>query len=376
MVTARVRSHAAFATALASLVLAGGCSDPTSGPGPATPQSTPEPAAASSSAASSSAASIGAVRDSLVERLAVYDGIVTGAIALARVGDETAIVTHGRAVRGREEMAADGTWPIASITKMMTATLVLQLVEEGRIALGDDVRNWLPELDGAGPITVEQLLSHRSGLLRDPALGAIERVGFANTAGILELAGERGPQYAAGSEGQYSNIGFAGLGVLAERVLDQPLGEALRERIFEPAGMSSSTLGGRPSIQGYDPKPVTNYYLEYVPGAGSVVSTVADVDAFMRALWAGDLLDPELVADMRESRGLVQLNPFRRVDYGLGVMHDKVTCGAIVGHSGRIGGFTDEAWTLEDGSRSVVVTANDQEADSSVRSIVETALCG
>jgi D-alanyl-D-alanine carboxypeptidase len=316
------------------------------------------------------------VVDAVDERLDLFDGIATGVIVLVRVGDETAVTTRGQAVRGREDMSGDGTWPIASITKMMTATLVLQLVDEGLLSLGDDVRQWLPELDALGPVTVEQLLSHRAGLVSDPALGAIKRVGFSHTADILRLVGDRGPEYAAGSEGRYSNAGFAALGVLVERVLDQPFGEALSERIFEPTGMASSRLGGRPTIQGYNPKPVRNYYLGYLPGAGSVVSTAADVDAFIHALWSGDVLDPELVDEMRESRGPVQVSPFLRRDYGLGVMHETVSCGDTVGHSGRIGGFTDEAWALADGSRSVVVTVNDQDADSMVGSVVESALCG
>jgi D-alanyl-D-alanine carboxypeptidase len=164
--------------------------------------------------------------------------------------------------------------------------------------------------------------------------------------------------------------------LLVERVLDQPLDRALRERIFEPAGMGSSSLGGRPSVQGYAPRPVRNYHLDYVPAAGGVVSTVADVDGFLRALWAGDLLDPDLVSDMRESRGQVQVNEFLSLDYGLGVMHQQLSCGEVLGHGGRIRGFTDEAWTLADGTRSAVITVNDEDVDSAVLSILETALCG
>jgi D-alanyl-D-alanine carboxypeptidase len=308
--------------------------------------------------------------------VALFDGIVTGVIVLVRVGDETAVLTGGRAVRGGADMPADGTWPVASITKMMTATLVLQLVEEGRLALGEDVRARLPELEAMGPITVEQLLSHRSGLIQDPPLHVVRRVGFTDTAGILRAAAARGPEFAPDSEGRYSNVGFGALGLLVERVLDEPLARALGRRVFEPAGMDSSTLAGRPSVQGYAPRPVRNYYLGYLPGAGSVVSTVGDVDAFMQALWAGDLLDPDVVADMRETRGVVQVSPFLRQDYGLGVMHQSVSCGDALGHGGRIGGFTNEAWTMADGSRSAVVTVNDQDADSTVRSILETALCG
>lgn len=267
------------------------------------------------------------------------------------------------------------TFPIASITKPMTATVVMQLVAEGLLALADPVEEWLPELRAIrAPITVEQLLSHRSGL-PDSSNADIRRVGF-GTPALLEASAGHGLDFTPGSEGSYANIGFAALGLMVERVLDQPLGEVLEERLFAPAGMSSSALGGRPGVQGYvDSKPVKDYHLELQPAAGSVVATAGDVDIFFRALWDGELVDPAVVSDMRESRGQVLIPPLWRPDYGLGLIHNEVSCGVAVGHSGRIGGFTNEAWTLEDSDRSMVVTVNDERADDIARSIVETALC-
>ena len=161
-----------------------------------------------------------------------------------------------------------------------------------------------------------------------------------------------------------------------ERVLDQPLAEVMEERIFTPTDMTSSSLFGRPDVQGYtDNEPVKNYYLELHPAAGSVVSTVADVDAFFGALWKGELVGPDLVTDMREPRGPVTIGPYWRPDYGLGLIHYDVSCGVALGHSGRIGGFTVEAWTLEKGERSTVVAVNDQNADDIARGVVEIALC-
>jgi D-alanyl-D-alanine carboxypeptidase len=163
---------------------------------------------------------------------------------------------------------------------------------------------------------------------------------------------------------------------MVERVLDQPLAKVMEQRIFRPSGMTSSSLFGQPDVQGYvDNTPVEDYYLQLHPAAGSVVSTVGDVHAFFRSLWGGKLVGAQVVADMQESRGQVLVGQYWRPDYGLGLIHYEVGCGVALGHSGRIGGFTVEAWTLQDSDRSTVVMVNDQGADDIARGIVEIALC-
>lgn len=364
------RRVVSLAVALAVTGLAG-CSDP------ARPK---PPAADNASAPPESTAVAPASIDSVVaaveDRVAVYDGIATGVIVLVRVGDRTEVVTGGRAnVRDDLATGPHQTFPIASITKPMTATVIMQLVAEGLLKLDDPVQEWLPELRAIRtPITVEHLLSHRSGL-PDSSNAEIRRIGF-DTSALLEASAGHGLDFTPGTEGTYSNLGFAALGLVVERVLDQPLAEVLEQRVFGTAGMSSSSLFGRPDVQGYaDNKPVKDYFLRLQPAAGSVVSTVGDVHSFFRALWDGELVGPRKVADMRKSRGQVRIGPFWRPDYGLGLIHDKVGCGVAIGHSGRIGGFTNEAWTLEGGDRSTVVMVNDEAADDIARSIAQIALC-
>lgn len=352
-------------------VLLAGCGGPAE---PGTPTGGPAPPAGTTPAAAPDFESV--VR-AVEDRVEVYDGIATGVIALVRVGEQTKVVTAGRAeVRAKRDMGPGLTFPIASITKPMTATLVMQLVDERRIGLGDDARSWIPELKGAGtPITIEQLLSHRSGL-REPQDAEIRRVGL-DTADLVRASASHPLDFEPGARGTYSNVGFGALGLLVERVLDQPLEQAMAERIFDPAGMESSSLGGSPDVQGYtDDEAVRNYYLDFLPPAGSVVATASDVDRFFGMLWAGRLVSQASVKEMRESRGAVQIGPFWNPDYGLGLIHSDVTCGTALGHSGRMDGFTTEAWTLEDGSRSAVVAINDLGVDEIGRAIVDTALCG
>jgi D-alanyl-D-alanine carboxypeptidase len=329
--------------------------------------------------ATAAAADIDDVVPALQERVKDYDDLATGVIALVRVGDDVEVVTRGRADR-HVRMSADQTFPIASITKSMTATIVMQLVEEGRLSLGDDVRTWLPELDSlTTPITVEQLLSHRSGLLRDPTARDIKSVGIADTAGLIRLVAQHGLEFEPGTQGRYSNLGFGALGILVERVLDQPLGKVMEARIFSQVPMPDSALAGAYDVHGYDgTRDVTRTNdFAYVPAAGSVVSTVADLDAFFSALWEGRLVDPDVVSDMQESRGTVQgTSPVRTPDYGLGVTRGRVTCGATIGHDGNRPGFSIAAWTLQGEDRSAVVMMNESFANSLVEAIVETALCG
>lgn len=338
--------------------------------------SAPDAEAPSPPATAAVPATLDSVQPAVEQRVSVFEGLATGVIALVRVGEQTGVVTSGLAVVDRLVSTHEGQrFPIASITKPMVATAVLQLVEEDLVALDDPAEKWLPELRGVEPvITVEDLLSHRSGL-RDSRDADIRQHGFASH--DLLLASAAHPlDFPPGSRGRYANVGYGALGLLLERVRMQPLGEVLEQQIFGPAAMVDSELQGRPQVHGYtDGEDVTNeIYLQLLPAAGSVVSTVGDVDRFFQSLWSGKLLDPTTVAEMRTVRGNVEQGAWS--DYGLGLATLTLGCGTAYGHGGRINGYTIEAWTLEDGDRSTVVLVNDFLSNEVVAGIVTTALCG
>ena len=227
-----------------------------------------------------------------------YGPVSTGMIVLVRVGDQTEVVASGTSDRARHiQMGAGQTFPIASITKPMTAAVVRQLVEEGRLALDEPVQPWLPELAAVRTlITVEELLSHRSGL-PDATNADIVRLGFGSRSHLREAAAD-GVDLRPGTDGSYDNLGYAALGLLIERVLEQSLATAFQERIFEPAAMTTASLGGDPEVVGYVGNRATDALLglELFPAAGSVVASVGDVDAFFQSLWAGDLIDADSLA--------------------------------------------------------------------------------
>lgn len=341
------------------------------------PEPGPEPGSGQTSEASAQTPeggeySLAEVAAATRERVSVYDGIATGVITLVRVGDQTEVITAGRARRrGRVAMAPDMRFLIASITKTMTATLVMQLVEDGRIALDDPVQRWVPELRSLPPITIEQLLSHRSGL-PDTTRADIGAAGI-GTRKLVERSVAHGLEFEPGSSGNYSNLGYGVLQLLLERIHRLSFSALLERRIFDPAGMKSSSLFGKPDVHGYvDGKDTAGGYLiRLLPASGSVVSTAQDVDAFYEALWDGRLVASDLVADMATPRGpVVQFD-----EYGLGMAVRKMSCGRAMGSSGRGEGFSIDAYTLEESDRSTVVMVNDH-VSSVIPSIVETALCG
>lgn len=365
MRTRRLRAWAA----LASFVVLAACN------GEDAAEVQPKSQTSSPSTASESAApTLDEVARDVEDLLEVYDGIATGAIVLVHVGEGTRVLTGGLAdVRLKRRMQPDDRFPVMSITKSMVATAVLRLVADGKLGLDDTVEDVLPGLMHQGRrITIRHLLSHRAGLLAatDEQLPPLAKM---TRDTLIDIASAHPLEFEPGSAGEYSNVGYEVLGRVAERATGTSLDEVLEEEVFGPAGMADTVLLGTPSVNGYfEGEEVEDPYVQFVPASGGVVSTVEDVDRFYSALWAGELLDPDLVATMSEPMGTV--SPFG-VEYGLGVWFNHTPCGDAVGHSGQGPGFNTKAWTLPDADRSVVIVVNDSDGVSIADDLALTVLC-
>ena len=129
---------------------------------------------------------------------------------------QTEVVTAGEArLRPHLAMETDMRFPLASITKSMTATVIMQLVDDGRLALDDPVDRWVPELrDVAQTITIEHLLAHRSGL-EHATEREVQRLGT-DSSRLLRAVASRPLRFDPGTKGSYSNEGYVALGLVAE----------------------------------------------------------------------------------------------------------------------------------------------------------------
>ncbi|MDQ3135584.1 MAG: DUF1343 domain-containing protein, partial [Acidobacteriota bacterium] len=146
----------------------------------------------------------------------------------------------------REVLTADTIFDVASLTKVVaTATSMMLLVERGLVRLNDPLSRFIPEIKGDGRerITIEYLLTHRSGYAPDFDLG--EQWTGAEEA-LKRLQTER-PRQPPGTKFVYSDIGFIALGEVVKRASGQPLDEFARENIFQPLGMKDT--GFRPAAR-------------------------------------------------------------------------------------------------------------------------------
>ncbi|MDH6142821.1 D-alanyl-D-alanine carboxypeptidase [Kitasatospora sp. GP30] len=292
----------------------------------------------------------------------------------------------------------DGQVRIGSTTKAFTATVMLQLVGEGKVGLDQPVDTYLPGLlrgDGIDGrrITVRQLLQHTSGLPEYlTAIGNIlaDPHRFYEPRDLLDLALTRKADFAPGTKWEYSNTNYIVAGLLIEKVTGRPLGEEITTRIIDRLGLRHTyvpapgelTLRG-PHPEGYQReasdgpwRDVTELDPSVAWAAGELVSTNSDINHFFTALLSGKLLAPAELAQMRTTVPADKLGPGTR--YGLGLMSQPLSCGGVFwGHGGDIPGYHTRGGVTDDGQAvSVTVTTiPDAATVQHVDTAVDTALC-
>jgi uncharacterized protein YbbC (DUF1343 family)/CubicO group peptidase (beta-lactamase class C family) len=244
--------------------------------------------------------------DEVIEQ-AIKERTIPGAVLI--VGHNGEIV-HRKAygnralIPSREPMTVDTIFDCASLTKVVaTTTAVMMLVEEGKLRLGDRLSKYLPEFAGGrSPITIEQLLTHYSGLRPDLDL---EPAWSGYQTGIT-MAFQEKPVANPGSRFIYSDINYILLGELVREVSGQPLDQFARERIFEPLGMADSGFHPDPSLMPriapteqladgtilrgvvHDP---TTRFMGGLAGHAGLFSTADDLSRFARMMLHGGMID-------------------------------------------------------------------------------------
>jgi CubicO group peptidase (beta-lactamase class C family) len=253
-------------------------------------------------------------------------GGFSGVVRVDRGGETVLAKAYGLADRAHGiPNALDTQFAIASGTKGLTALTVVSLVEDGSLELSTKARSALGgDLPLIGDdVTVEQLLSHRSGIgdyLDEDAAGydvddyvmPVPAHELATTEDYLAVLEGRPPKFQPGERFAYCNSGYVVLALIAERTSGVPFHELVRHRVCEPAGMHdtaflrSDELPGRAAL-GYvhvDGARRTNVFHLPVRGSGDggIYSTAADVTAFWDALFAGRIVSLHWVAEMTRAR--------------------------------------------------------------------------
>jgi D-alanyl-D-alanine carboxypeptidase len=300
-------------------------------------------------------------------------------------------------LRTNEPPRPSGRFRIGSVTKSFTATLVLSLVAEGRVDLDAPIDRYLPGLlPYSDPISVRQLLQHRSGLYDygnvlwpDPKTTAESRYRDYAPADLVRIATRKPLQFTPGDQFLYSNTDYVVLGMLVEKVTGDGYAHQLTRRVLEPAGLRHTYLAGhdprlrRPSARGYEAvdsstglTDLTDYNMSVAWASGDLVSTAHDLNLFYAALLEGRLLPPALLRQMQQYQ-----DAFSGFQYGLGLGHTEMCGQQVWGHQGGVPGYGTYSFTSPQSGRQITISVNrsltlSQAAEEEINALIADEFCG
>lgn len=252
---------------------------------------------------------------------------------------------------GSADITTGSMFRVGSVTKMFTATIILQLWEEGGIVLGTPFNDYLqlnevtyPKINEFSGVTIRNLLSHQSGLPAISSTTFFDDYFYTDPITQLErmryLFSDCDPEFEPGTQYAYRNSNFNVLGFVIECVTGKSYHEVLRERICNPLGLENTGLLDY-DISPDDPQIAHGYTMTFdglhyhgsqAWAAGGLVSTVEDLSIFMHALVNGELFDQQSTFDL-----MVWLE--EGAHYGLGMFVTQTQEGLAYGHGGGIFGY-------------------------------------
>jgi CubicO group peptidase (beta-lactamase class C family) len=249
-------------------------------------------------------------------------------------------------VEQRIEATTDSQYAVASITKTFTAASVMQLRDEGKLDLEDPLSRHLPEAAHGTP-TLRRLLSHASGLQREPPGEVWETLRFPDEEELLAGLEEAEQVLPPSTAWHYSNLAYALLGHVVSRVSGMPYHDYVRERLLRPVGLERTTWGPaegaalpyfvEPYSDGVQREPVLE--LGGKGGESGLYSTVGDLARWGSFLAGPDesVLAPASVAEMHDLQ--IMAEPDWTLGWGLGIELWRRGERVYGGHTGGFPGF-------------------------------------
>lgn len=190
---------------------------------------------------------------------------------------------------------------IGPITKTFTATLIMQLIDEGKLNLETKLDKFFPDIPNASNITIESLLKHRSGLYdvtnQDDFTSWMEKPQTQKQ--MLDRFIKNGTIFQVNELREYSNTNYILLSYIAEKIENTAFAEILQKRIVEPCNLKDTYFGGKINNLNYEASSyimkegwelATETDLSVPFGAGSIVSTPTDLNIFYNELFNGNLI--------------------------------------------------------------------------------------
>lgn len=313
----------------------------------------------------------------------------------------TANILTGAPIRSSDKLR------VGSDTKMFVAAVVLQLVDEGVLDLDVPVDQYVPGVlrypagkvpgdpaayDGR-TVTLRQLLQHTAGIADYGAdlayvMNPLHMILVPQPQHLLNYGLRTGPTHVPGTAWSYSNTNYTLIGMIIRATTGRTIGAEIRERIVEPLGLTN-TFFAEPRQRTMPGSHVRGYLTELVPldltnwepavwgTAGALVSSPDDMNTFVDALLAGEVVPPDLFVEMRDD---VPMGG--GAGYGLGLVRMPLSCGDAWGHSGFVAGYKTFSLGMENGRHAFItlntsITLNlfPSAVPASATDLLELALC-
>ena len=297
--------------------------------------------------------------DSLFTRLEVKNKAM-GSIAISRNGKMIYSRSIGFSSYKEDEKlrANENTkYRIGSITKIFTATIILQLIEEGKIDLATTLESYFPKLPYSNMITISNLLDHTSGI---PNIKEIRSKKKARThEEMLKIISSSKNSLLPGEKTSYSNSNYLLLGYIIEKILNQSYEEVLANRILSKIGLRDTYYGHETDTKNnesfpyrlkgsWKQQPVTH---PSIPGgSGGIMSTPTDLIRFIEALFSNKLIS---------ETSLQKMKPISN-DYGMGLVQFEFDTKKAFGHPGGIDRFESVVAYFPEDSLAIAYCSNGQ----------------
>ncbi|HEX8174950.1 MAG TPA: serine hydrolase domain-containing protein [Pyrinomonadaceae bacterium] len=296
--------------------------------------------------------------DQFFDRLAEKNKAM-GSLTIARDGQ----VLYARAIgysqingAVKKPSTATTRYRVGSITKMFTAAMLFQLVEEGKLKLTDTLDKFFPQIPNAKKITIAHILAHRSGIhsfTSDTDYPSWEMKPKTKDE-LLAIIAKGTPDFEPGEKMGYSNAGYIVLGYIVEKLAGKPYQDALKERITSKIGLKDTYFGtgntelNRNESFSYkyagDWKQESETHLSIPAGAGALISTPADLTKFIQALFDLKLVSQESLNQMMQNK--------------MGMFTFPLNGKTFYGHGGGIDGFNALLVYLPEEKLAVAYTSN------------------
>ena len=286
---------------------------------------------------------------------------------------------------------AETIYRIGSVSKLFTDIGIMQLVEKGEINLDAPVTDYLPHFTPTNPydkpITLRQLMSHRSGLIREPPIGNYFDMTEPSLADTIASVNPTELVYEPETKIKYSNAGIAVVGLVLEETQGSSFPQYLKQAVLKPIGMTNSSFAPEEAIMNKLAKATMwtldgqtfvapTFELGMAP-CGCMYSTVIDLGFFLEVLFNGGkgpkgrMLQPETLEKMWTPQ---YAEPGATQGYGIGFALGELEGHRRVGHGGAIYGFATQLFGLPDAKIGVAAVATLDATNTVVGRIASHAL--